>query len=105
LTPFSEKISRGHYRHDYVKIQSEKGIDLMEAVKAYYDGQVFVPLKPVRAKKNQEAIVTILEDMRDERSGEEARKAAKKLYGIFAGTSMSTEAFMEQKQLDIELEG
>ena len=34
----------------------------MQAVKAYYDGTAFVPLTPVKAKLNQSAIITILED-------------------------------------------
>jgi len=33
----------------------------MVAVKAYYDGQVFVPERPFKAEINQEAIVTILD--------------------------------------------
>jgi len=36
----------------------------MEAVRAYYDGRVFIPVKPVSAKKNQPVIVTILEEAR-----------------------------------------
>ena len=34
----------------------------MEAVKAYYDGISFIPLSPIKAKKNQTAIITILDD-------------------------------------------
>ena len=34
----------------------------MNAVKAYYDGAVFVPVEPVKAKRNQSVIVTILDD-------------------------------------------
>ena len=33
----------------------------MEAVRGYYDGSVFVPVEPVKAKKNQNAIITILD--------------------------------------------
>jgi hypothetical protein len=33
----------------------------MEAVKAYYDGVSFIPLSPIKAKKNQTAIITILD--------------------------------------------
>ena len=33
----------------------------MEAVRAYYDGSVFVPVEPVNAIKNQNAIITILD--------------------------------------------
>jgi DNA-directed RNA polymerase subunit H (RpoH/RPB5) len=34
----------------------------MEAVNAYFDGRTFVPEKPVTAKRNQRAIVTILDE-------------------------------------------
>ena len=33
----------------------------MTAVKAYYDGSVFIPVEPVKAKRNQSAIITILD--------------------------------------------
>ena len=33
----------------------------MDAIQAYYDGSVFVPLAPVKAKLNQPALITILE--------------------------------------------
>jgi hypothetical protein len=33
----------------------------MTAVKAYYDGKVFIPLSPITAVKNQAAIVTVLD--------------------------------------------
>jgi len=32
------------------------------AVKAYYDGNVFVPMEPVKANRNQPAIVTVLDN-------------------------------------------
>ena len=35
----------------------------MEAVNAYYDGRAFVPTTPIKAKKNQRAIITILDDI------------------------------------------
>jgi hypothetical protein len=34
----------------------------MTAIKAYYDGKVFIPMSPIRAVKNQTAIVTVLDD-------------------------------------------
>ena len=34
----------------------------MTAVKAYFNGTVFVPVNPVNVKLNQNVIVTILED-------------------------------------------
>ena len=33
----------------------------MDAIQAYYNGSVFVPLVPVKAKLNQPALITILE--------------------------------------------
>ena len=33
----------------------------METVQAYYNGSVFVPVAPVKAKLNQPALVTIIE--------------------------------------------
>jgi len=38
----------------------------MNAVKAYYDGRVFVPTEPVKARPNQSAIITILDDDKKE---------------------------------------
>ena len=35
----------------------------MKTVKAVFDGQVFVPVTPIKAKKNQVAIITILDDI------------------------------------------
>ena len=34
----------------------------MIAVKAYYDGNVFVPIEPVKANRNQSAIIAVLDD-------------------------------------------
>jgi len=33
----------------------------MESIQAYYNGSVFVPITPVKAKLNQPALITILE--------------------------------------------
>ena len=33
----------------------------MDAIQAYYNGSVFVPLVPVKARLNQPAIITILD--------------------------------------------
>jgi hypothetical protein len=49
----------------------------MKAVKAYYDGQAFIPLTPVTAVKNQAAIVTILDDFE--------KKGRAKAYLRYAG--------------------
>jgi len=40
----------------------------MEAVNAYYDGRVFVPTKPISARKNQRAIITVLDEARENRT-------------------------------------
>jgi hypothetical protein len=58
----------------------------MVAVKAYYDGRVFVPVSPVRVSKNQSAIVTILDEAKDETKN--------KAYLQFAGT-LSDENYQE----------
>ncbi|MCL2111030.1 MAG: hypothetical protein FWH32_02010 [Clostridiales bacterium] len=42
----------------------------MEAVRAYYDGRVFVPTGAVLARKNQSAIVTILDEARKNKTKE-----------------------------------
>jgi len=76
----------------------------MEAVNAYYDGQTFVPVKPVKAKKNQRAIVTILDEVQSEKSKERAREAIEKMYGIAAGTGLSSEDFMARKEYEKSLE-
>jgi len=44
------------------KEEPDKEVLRMEAVKAYYDGTVFVPIEPVKAKRNQPAIITLLDD-------------------------------------------
>ena len=58
----------------------------MEAVKAYYNGIVFIPLSPVKAKKNQSAIITILDD--------EDKDTSIKPHTRFIGT-LSQESFDE----------
>jgi hypothetical protein len=58
----------------------------MTAVKAYYDGKVFVPLSPIRAAKNQAAIVTVLDNAAGETENRE--------YVQFAG-SLSDEDYRE----------
>jgi hypothetical protein len=34
----------------------------MEAVKGYFDGTSFIPERPVSARKNQQVIITLLDD-------------------------------------------
>ena len=43
----------------------------MVAVKAYYNGQVFIPESPVKAEINQEAIITLLDSKVSDSSGKE----------------------------------
>ena len=40
----------------------------MEAIQAYYDGSVFVPTTPVKAKLNQLALITIIETANTDKS-------------------------------------
>ncbi|MDR0795457.1 MAG: hypothetical protein LBE79_05290 [Tannerella sp.] len=35
----------------------------MRTVKAFFDGEVFIPVTPIRAKKNQVAIITLIDDV------------------------------------------
>jgi hypothetical protein len=42
-----------------------KKVFLLNAVKAYYDGRVFVPVEPVSAKRNQNALITILDETKE----------------------------------------
>ncbi|MDR2571755.1 MAG: hypothetical protein LBD23_15870 [Oscillospiraceae bacterium] len=35
----------------------------MDTIQAYYNGSVFIPLAPVKAKLNQPALITILESI------------------------------------------
>jgi hypothetical protein len=76
----------------------------MEAVNAYYDGNAFIPTKPVKAKKNQKAIVTILDEVRDENSIAATKQSIKKLRGAFQDIGMSSDEFAERKQLEKEME-
>ena len=43
-------------------LHGEKEVLQVIAVKAIYDGNAFIPVEPVRVKRNQPAIVTILDD-------------------------------------------
>jgi hypothetical protein len=58
----------------------------MIAVKAYYDGKAFIPISPVKAARNQAAIVTVLDDTIGDTAGNE--------YLQFAG-SLSDEDYRE----------
>ena len=37
------------------------GVSALDAIQAYYNGSVFVPLAPVKAKLNQPVLITMLE--------------------------------------------
>ena len=58
----------------------------MDAIQAYYNGSVFVPLVPVKARLNQPAIVTILDAANT--------KASVNRYMEFFG-SLSAESYSE----------
>jgi hypothetical protein len=50
----------------YCLIEPEqKEVVSVEAVRAYYDGRVFIPTQPVNARKNQSVLVTILDEIQD----------------------------------------
>jgi hypothetical protein len=76
----------------------------MEAVNAYYDGHTFVPTNPVKARKNQRAIVTVLDEVQNEASRERALKAIEEMHGMFEGTSLSSEDYMARKEYEKSLE-
>jgi hypothetical protein len=80
----------------------------VEVVNAYYDGHTFVPTKPVRAKWNQKAIVTILDEVQSEAQSEASReralKAIEETYGMFKNTGLSSEDFMARKAYEKSLE-
>jgi hypothetical protein len=70
----------------------------MEAVEAYYDGRVFVPRKPISARKNQSAIVTIL----DEFSANRTKKTLLSLVGALSEEDATDfmEALKDTEQVD-----
>jgi hypothetical protein len=51
----------------------------VQAVRAVYDGRVFVPEQPVNAKKNQVAIITILDEVQGNADGNPYLRYAGKL--------------------------
>jgi hypothetical protein len=70
----------------------------MLAVKAYYNGNVFVPLVPVNTKQNQSAIITILDDIEPN----VADNSFKKFIGKLSRESCEeiTKALMETQRID-----
>ena len=70
----------------------------MFAVKAYFDGNVFVPLTPVSVKLNQSAIVTII----DEAPKCHEKKAYERFIGALSGENYTeiAEALKETQRID-----
>ena len=70
----------------------------MQAVKAYYDGKVFVPLSPIKIMTNQSAIVTIL----DEELKEPQVKIHEDYFGILSDEDYNeiSEALLETQRID-----
>jgi len=60
----------------------------MRAVKAYFDGNAFIPLSPISVKPNQAAIVTVLDDF-GVFKGNDGDKPFKKYIGVFSDDDYS----------------
>ena len=75
------------------------GVLTLDAIQAYYNGSVFVPLAPVKAKLNQPALVTILEAADKNLDGN--RYAA--FFGALSKESYSeiTEALKDTERVDV----
>jgi len=72
----------------------------MDAIQAYYNGSVFVPLTPVKAKINQTALVTILETENTDTGGN-------RYYEFFGSLSSENyseiiEALKDTERVDID---
>jgi predicted Zn-dependent protease with MMP-like domain len=63
-----------------------------------------VPTQPVHLKKDQKAIVTLVNDVQDEKSKERAIEAIEDMCGMFKGTGLSSEDFMARKEYEKSLE-
>ena len=55
----------------------------MEVVQAYFDGNVFVPLVPVKAKVNQSAIITIM----DNANADHINNRCSEFFGVLSAES------------------
>ena len=68
----------------------------MNAVRAYYDGNVFVPVEPVLAQRNQSAIITILNEITKE------EKPYMKFFGCLSDESYNEimEALKDTERID-----
>jgi hypothetical protein len=62
-----------------ITISNQKGVSAVQAVRAVYDGRAFVPVRPVSAKKNQAAIITILDEVQSAGNGKSYVKYAGRL--------------------------
>jgi hypothetical protein len=65
----------------------------MVAVKAYFDGRVFVPESPVKAEVNQPALITMLDT-------ETTRAAKKQRLLSLAGSISDEDYFLMEKALE-----
>ena len=71
----------------------------MDAIQAYYNGSVFVPLVPVKARLNQLAIVTILDTVNTKTSVSRYTE----FFGTLSAESYSeiTEALKDTERVDM----
>ena len=72
----------------------------MEAIQAYYDGNAFVPVTPVKVKKNQPALITIINTANVKSN----TKNYVNLFGALSPESYSdiTEALKDTERVDID---
>ena len=71
----------------------------MDAIQAYFNGSVFVPLVPVKASLNQPAIVTILDTVNTKTSN----NRNKEFFGTLSAESYSEiiEALKDTEKVDM----
>jgi predicted DNA-binding antitoxin AbrB/MazE fold protein len=71
----------------------------METIEAYYDGSVFVPLAPVKAKQNQHVVVTFVEPKK-----REAKNDIDSLFGVLSRESYEEimEALKDTERIDVD---
>ena len=72
----------------------------MDAIQAYYNGSVFVPLTPVKAHLNQPALITILEVANTNPD----KKRISQFFGALSAESYSEilEALKDTERIDID---
>ncbi len=68
----------------------------MQSVEAYYDGKAFIPVKPIRAQKNQKALITLFE------SSEQAEQHWRKFFGLMTREQAKEieDALVETERID-----